>query len=128
MTILLSDPHHIRADLQMIERAIKNKYPISDEIKAKIVEMSLELLESQDDRVRLGAIRSILAADSINVRREALEQQDDHHVENITIDERRNRIVARLVALREGRGDSGDRDTAEPSGITGPITVDDEAD
>lgn len=120
----LEDPHHIRADLKLAEAALKNNpLAIPDHIKQKIIDTGAELLEREDDRTKLRAMQTLLAAENLNIKREALAQADRHHDEgenvnhnvNVSITARADRLLERFGAIRQGRevlasGSGGDFD------------------
>jgi cytosine/adenosine deaminase-related metal-dependent hydrolase len=60
--------------MKMIERAIRNRWPISDELKAKIAERVSGIVEMSDStRDVINAARVAIQADSLNAMREAME-------------------------------------------------------
>lgn len=82
----LSDPHHLKADAAMVRRAIREDWPLTPEIRRMIVsQMALVAGRSGDERNRIAAAKVLVAADSVNVRREALDQADEHHAEGETV-------------------------------------------
>jgi hypothetical protein len=58
----------IRSDLKMYETAINNDYPISPEMRQRMMEVSLSIMEdsASSARERLSAVKVILAADKHN--------------------------------------------------------------
>ena len=67
-TSLLSDPHRIKSDLPLIRRAIRNHWPITLEMQARLVERTMELVDSEDDRIAVGAVRVGVAIVDANIR------------------------------------------------------------
>lgn len=65
---LLSDPHRIKSDLPMIRRAIRNHWPITPDMQARLVSRTMELVDSTDDRVAVGAVRVGVAIVDANIR------------------------------------------------------------
>ena len=71
---LFSNPKHLQTDLKMIERAVKNRWPISDELKALIAERVTGIVEtSESTRDVINAARVAIQADGLNAKREAME-------------------------------------------------------
>jgi hypothetical protein len=71
---LFTNPKHFQTDMKMIERAIKNRWPISDELKAKIAERVSGIVEHSDStRDVINAARVAIQADGLNAKREAME-------------------------------------------------------
>ena len=68
---LLCDPHHYRADLNLLSRALKGRWDIAPEQLARVAERAMELVEHQDPRVASKAIDCV-------VQIEALDQKDRH--------------------------------------------------
>lgn len=77
----LEDPHHTRADLVMLRRAIAKGWPVSDKVREKVMGLVETVLDNPSATVKakLGAGKLALMADGVNVRREALDQKDEHH-------------------------------------------------
>lgn len=74
-----TDPHRIRGSIKLIQRAIRNDYPMSPEDRAEIVAEMLDVMRnSEDHRAKIGAASTLLTADNINVKREAMDQKDEH--------------------------------------------------
>lgn len=71
---LFSNPKHTQTDLKMIERAIRNRWPISDELKAMIADRVTGIVEtSESTRDVINAARVAIQADALNAKREAME-------------------------------------------------------
>ena len=65
-----------RSELVMTRRAIRSDWPIPADARGQIVcEMVRIISGSASDRERIGAARVLIAADSVNARREALDLQ-----------------------------------------------------
>lgn len=63
----------------MIKRAIRNDWPITAEMRKILVARMQEIIKtSDDDRNCIGAAKALLLADSINVKRESMDQADEH--------------------------------------------------
>lgn len=82
---IIRDDHHNRADAVMIRRAIREGWPIPQDTKAKVVEKMAKMLDSDNPGQVLGAARTLVQADSVNVKREGLDQKDDHHADDSTV-------------------------------------------
>ena len=107
---VLTDPHHTRADIVLIRRAIREDWPVDSEARRVVVERMKKILENplSDDELAMKASGVLLAADTNNIKRESLDQKDEHHAEGETVrhehaitDERRSRLAdldARLGA------------------------------
>jgi hypothetical protein len=79
------------SDLRLAERALRDRYPMDAARREFIVQEAERLARtSLSERVRIAALRVLLAADAINVRREA-NAVEDHSAER----------EAALNALRE---------------------------
>ena len=66
-------------DLALIRTAIRNEYPITDDVR-KLIVNQMALIVGRDDsaKMRVAAARVLVAADSVNVKREAIQQADEH--------------------------------------------------
>lgn len=123
---ILGDSHHTRADLKMIERAVKQRWPVTEANAATIVERLMRTVEKTvvDVPVKDGVFASDAVADSnataaasVLVRMVGQNQSDEHHAEGekvthdhtITVDQRRDRLLNKLTAIRERAGAIGDR-------------------
>lgn len=65
----MSSHDETRADLRLIETAIRDRWPISESARADVI-ARLELIaldDSQKTRVQLAAIRALIAADRVNL-------------------------------------------------------------
>jgi hypothetical protein len=67
-TSLLTDPHHKRADLRLLRRAVLNGWPVPDSLRAKLVERLEGQLDDPDSRVVAAAIRSGIALHDSNLK------------------------------------------------------------
>lgn len=73
------DPHRIRGNIALIRRAIREDYPIDAETRASLVREMRNIMETnEDERARIGAAATIIAADNVNAKREAMDQKDEH--------------------------------------------------
>lgn len=66
---LLEDPKHFRGDCQMISRAVRERWPISDKKRESLVDRLMEMTnDSAKERHVLSAVRALLAMDRDNVK------------------------------------------------------------
>lgn len=65
---------------RMLERAVKNRWPIPDKYKEAIITRQVKIAISQESTAResASAARTILAADKLNIEQEKLEQPEQH--------------------------------------------------
>lgn len=70
---LFSRPGEERSDLWKVARAIKRRWPVKSSTRALAIKVAEELLESDDDRVKVAAIAALLRAEDAN-------QKDQHKV------------------------------------------------
>ncbi len=67
-------PDYARGQLQGMERALKaaddNRYPIDKSIREEAIELARHLMHCSNPRVQVAALRVLLLADQVNVRRE----------------------------------------------------------
>lgn len=70
---VLTDPHHIRADVAMTARALRDpRFGISRERKDRLIGRLFEIVDTSEDlRAVVGAGKGILAAEAMN-------QTDEH--------------------------------------------------
>lgn len=69
--MMLMEDGKYRHDLNLVLRAMKNRWEITDEVKAKIAQRAVELTEHHDKRVAIKAIQVLASL-------EAQKQKDDH--------------------------------------------------
>jgi hypothetical protein len=68
---ILKDPHHIRSDFRMLERAVKNRWPIDDAKRNRLVEVCYQIAVGEyPEKIKLAAAKVLAQYDSINARRE----------------------------------------------------------
>jgi hypothetical protein len=62
-----------RYNLGLVERALRNRFPVSDAIRELVVSQAVAIIRwAKNPRTQLAAMRVLLAADALNVRREAI--------------------------------------------------------
>lgn len=73
---LLADPAHSRADLRLIGRAIKERWPIEEAKRKPLIDELLSIAMNTDNEVkeRILAARAVIEADKVNMTQE---ERDD---------------------------------------------------
>lgn len=70
--------HPGKYNMALVRSAIRKGYPISEELKKKLIDQMDSVLEgAEEPRDKIGAAKVIIAADMVNVRRE---QQPSQHL------------------------------------------------
>ena len=70
---LFADPARYRADLGLLNRAVRQRWPISRRIrKTALQRLERIVTGSPDDELAIAAIRALATIDAVNVRRESL--------------------------------------------------------
>jgi len=65
-------------DLRLIRRAVRNDWPISAELRARVMgAMDGIIADCPDPRSQVAAARVLIAADSINAKREQMDQAEE---------------------------------------------------
>lgn len=85
-TELLADPHRVRGDAQMIRRALRQRWPMSDEVRADLVNClkaivcteKIEVVSKSGEPISIPNHRNQAAAARVLVAMEAQNQADDH--------------------------------------------------
>lgn len=68
---VLNDANKVYADLRTVDRAVRNRWPITDEKRARIVEVCFQIADgAYDAKLKLMASKVMAQLDSINARRE----------------------------------------------------------
>ncbi len=76
-----------RADMVLYRRAMRNDYPVDERIRRLIVDQCAKIAENSDnEREVIAAARTLILADSVNVRREAMDQADEHKAQPDLVD------------------------------------------
>ena len=65
------DDHRLVKDLLIAGRAIRNEWPITSDLKQQVIDAAKKHLDSVEPKVSIAAQRVVIAADSVNQRREA---------------------------------------------------------
>jgi hypothetical protein len=90
--------HHGRGTMAMVRRAIREEWPISPATKAAVVEqMDRIVRRTRNNRDKIAAAKVLVAADGVNVRREAVAVAGEAGPQ----DERRPLVVFYLPERRE---------------------------
>lgn len=94
------DPHHVRADLNLITRAVRQGWPVTAQAKEQAVEVAQRIMNSgeADERSRVAALKALIEMDKVN--------QTDHWNEdkNVRLDagkatERVDGVVLKVAGL-----------------------------
>ena len=64
-----------KRDIRLVGRAIREGWPVTEEVKAKVVAALMEIVDSRDPDLMLEAIDRLQKADKLNVDRESLQQK-----------------------------------------------------
>lgn len=74
---IVSQP--LRSNATLIRRAIREDWPISAEVrKAVVTQMAVTAISGANERDRIAAAKTLVAADAVNAKREAMDQADEH--------------------------------------------------
>lgn len=103
-----------RQDRKLIRHAIRNHWPIKGAMRRAVVESAEKDLPSENPKVRSQARKDLLAADKVNVQREALTQKAESgsgsinvNVTNNTVNIEADSQHARLSAIAAELGFEG---------------------
>ena len=78
--------HAGKGNMALVRFAIRAGWPISDEIRQQVVDqMALIVGQSEDERNRIAASKVLVAADSVNARREATQVVEDNPAGNVNV-------------------------------------------
>ena len=64
-----------KRDIRLVGRAIREGWPVTEEVKAKVIAALMEIVDSRDPDLMLEAIDRLQKADKLNVDRESLQQK-----------------------------------------------------
>ena len=67
---LFSDPERIRGDLQLLNAAIRRKWPVTTALMQRAIDVVEELLESNDEEIKLSAVKTLAILAKQNLQRE----------------------------------------------------------
>ena len=65
-----------KRDIRLVGRAIREGWPVTQEVKEKVVAALLDVIAARDPKLMVEAIDRLLKADKLNVDREALAQRN----------------------------------------------------
>jgi hypothetical protein len=92
--------------MALYERAIKNEWPFTDEMRQKIIDEAMRIVESSDKTVhKIAAMKVLAAFDTINQKREAMTQPEQPRVHlnvNVPSVERVDQAFRNLVEVIHG--------------------------
>lgn len=113
--------HPGKYNMALVRSAIRKGYPIPDELKKKLIDqMDLVLGDAEDARDKIGAAKVIIAADMVNVRREAQPPQHLHiHGDSVQPDDCRATVLEAIdveLAQRDVPADDSPSDNGQQSG------------
>ena len=102
-----------KRDIRLVGRAIREGWPVTEEVKAKVIAALMEIVDSRDPDLMLEAIDRLQKADKLNVDRESLKQKQskDDEDRRLQLLELAQRIpVGELARLASENGiiDSGE--------------------
>ena len=98
-TAMLADDHHTRADSVLLQRALKSRWPISDELRGRLIDRLDGLLESGSERVSVQAAKTICQADALSMQQERLYFDVVHQQET----QRDDPTIAKVILLPEAQ-------------------------
>lgn len=80
-TELMADPGHVRADLAIVRRAVREGWEIPEQLLSALprVAGAMALDKKEKSTVRLKAIETIIKMRGQNEEREPIPQQVEHH-------------------------------------------------
>lgn len=90
MSDILADDSEVRGDLKMVQTAIKQRWPITDEMRQLAAERLQGLLASPDDRTAAKAAQVLLQMDTIN-------QRDEHHKEDLEAKQNQSQLPRHMT-------------------------------
>jgi HD-like signal output (HDOD) protein len=102
MTELLSDPKHIRGDLQIINAALVKKWDLPDALLTKLPMVMAQIAIKGKPKEQIAATKNLML----------MKEANDRQCNVNTVDTQRNRILE----LIEQRGTGGSDIATEPRG------------
>ena len=105
-----------KRDVRLVGRAIREGWPVSDEVKKKVVAALVEIVDSRDPDLMLEAIDRLQKADKLNIDRETLlqKQAKDDDDRRLQLLELARHIEPReLAKLASQNGIAGQADATE---------------
>lgn len=118
-------------NMAIARRAIRNDWPISEEVRKLVADQMASIIgNGRTERDRIAAAKVLVAADSVNQRREAMDQADEHHQDGdlVVHQGRIEHVGVRVIEDVEwydndahDRPAQGAGPSAEGLAITGPV-------
>lgn len=90
---LMVDLDRPASDVKLLNRALKNRWPMSDALRANVVESLATVLKvaGDDPRAVVGAARALIEADRLNMEQENLDgASGDSGSINVTVKDRKS--------------------------------------
>lgn len=119
---VLADPHHLRADIRMVDMAARRRWPVSNKTRRAVCDrLAKAVVESQEDTTAIAAARALAAIDGLNIKRE---QGPPSSTVNVGVSVSVGQSVEaalhepEFLAYLEGRSDSH---TVRPAGHSGQV-------
>ena len=93
-------------DTRLMERALRERWPIRPEYREKIILNLIAIVASRDasPRERTSAAKALLHADALNVEQERMEQLDEHEYRARLVQLARQLPLGEVARLADERG------------------------
>jgi hypothetical protein len=93
-------------DTRLLERALRERWPISSEFRERIVLHLISIVANKDlsPRERTSAAKALLHADQLNVEQEKMEQLDEHEYRARLVQLARQLPLGEVARLADERG------------------------
>lgn len=93
-----------KSDVTLVNRAMKDRWPVTDEHRIKAMSQISKVLDtSEDDKLKMMAVRTLLLADQLNLKEEELEIKKRPKM-HIHADMSRDELVGRLTEVASRMG------------------------
>ena len=101
-----------KADIRLIGRAVRNGWPVDDELKASVISQLKGFVSGGDPKLSVEASKVLLAADALNLKKEQQEQKriEAEHARKLQLIE----VAARIGLNGADAGGTGGGDTPAP--------------
>ncbi len=102
-------------DTRMMERALRERWPIPQELRERIVLNLIAIVanKSLSPRERTSAAKALLHADQLNVEQEKMEQLDEHEYRARLVQLARQLPLGEVARLADERGVSLDGEATQ---------------
>lgn len=102
-------------DTRMMERALRERWPIPQELRERIVLNLIAIVANKNlsPRERTSAAKALLHADQLNVEQEKMEQLDEHEYRARLVQLARQLPLGEVARLADERGVSLDGEATE---------------